>query len=310
MQHCQPTNRYQGQIIDTVKTIIVTTLLRVLSWIPLRALHQIAHVAGTFVYLLPTETRRVTLINLETVFPEMSEGERRKLAKRSIRETLKTGFELGHMWYGSLEHVLSMIKNVKGIEYVRAAQASGQGIIYAAPHLGSWELLGIYVSSLGPLTTLYKPPKIKGLNDLIASSRAKAGAELVATDRQGVVRLTRTLQQGGATGILPDQQPRQDGGVFAPFFGKPAFTMTLLPKLAARTNALVLFAYAERLPHGEGFNVVFLPADKDISHDDPLLAAAALNRSVEQVVLAAPSQYQWEYKRFRKRPQEDPTPVY
>ncbi|MDP2126866.1 MAG: lysophospholipid acyltransferase family protein [Pseudohongiella sp.] len=310
MQNRQLTDTNQGQIIDTLKTAIITALLRILSWIPLRALHKIADGVGTLVYLLPTETRRVTLINLRTAFPEMPEQERLQLAKRSIRETIKTGFELGHIWYGSLEHVLNLIKDVRGLEHVRAAQSSGQGIIYAAPHLGSWELLGMYVSSLGPLTTLYKPPKIKGLNDLIASSRAKAGAELVATDRHGVVRLTRTLQQGGATGILPDQQPRQDGGVFAPFFGKPAFTMTLLPKLAARTNALVLFTYAERLPQGQGFNVVFVPADADISNDDPVLAAAALNRSVEQVVRAVPSQYQWEYKRFRKRPEEDPTPVY
>lgn len=310
MLHYLLANTYRDRIIDTLKTTIVIALLRVLSWIPLRALHQIAHLVGTIVYLLPTETRRVTLINLKIVFPGMSEDDRRKLAKRSIRETIKTGFELGHMWYGSLEHVLGMIKEVKGLELVRAAQASGQGIIYAAPHLGSWELLGIYVSSLGPLTTLYKPPKIKGLNQLIASSRAKAGAELVATDRAGVVRLTRTLQQGGATGILPDQQPRKDGGVFAPFFGTPAFTMTLLPKLAARTNALVLFAYAERLPDGQGFNIVFTPADEDIKNDDAIIAASALNRSVERAVMALPSQYQWEYKRFRKRPDDDTTPVY
>jgi KDO2-lipid IV(A) lauroyltransferase len=288
----------------------VTTLLKALSWIPLSVLHYLADVVGTLVYLLPTETRRVTLINLKTVFPEMSDDDRHQLAKRSIRETVKTGFELGRIWHGSTESALSLVKDVKGLEHVRAAQASGQGIIYAAPHIGSWELLGIYISSLGPLTALYKPAKIKGLNDLIISSRTKAGVQLVATDRQGIVRLTRTLQQGGATGILPDQQPKRDGGVFAPFFGKPALTMTLLPKLAARTNALVLFAYAERLSHGKGFNVVFIPADQDIYHNDPLIASAALNRSVEQVVLAAPSQYQWEYKRFRKRPEEDPTPVY
>lgn len=295
---------------DTLKTFIVTSLLRFLSWIPLRLLHLFADIAGTVVYLLPTETRRVTLINLKTAFPDMTDKARRQLAKRSIRETIKTGFELGHMWYGSLTHVLGLIREVKGLEYVKAAQASGRGIIYAAPHLGSWELLGIYVSSLGPMTTLYKPPKIKGLNDLIASSRAKAGAELVATDRAGVVRLTRTLQQGGATGILPDQQPRRDGGVFAPFFGTPALTMTLLPKLAARTNAQVLFAYAERLPQGKGFNVVFEPADEEINHHDPQVAATALNRSVERVVMALPSQYQWEYKRYRKRPDNDSVSIY
>jgi len=281
-----------------------------MSWIPLRFLHAFAGIMGTLVYWLPTETRRVTLINLQQVFPDLTPDQRSELAKKSIKETLKAGLELGHMWYGSLDHVLGMVREVDGLEHVKAAQASGQGIIYAAPHIGSWELLGIYISTLGPMTTLYKPPKIKSLDKLIASARAKAGAELVPTDRQGVVRLTRTLQQGGATGILPDQQPRKDGGVFAPFFGKQAFTMTLLPKLAARTNARVLFAYAQRLERGQGFKVVFFPADSDINHHDAVVAATALNRSVEQCVLAAPTQYQWEYKRFRKRPDDDNQPVY
>ena len=296
--------------IDRLKTLLISVLLRITSWVPLRGLHVLADMVGSLVYLFPTETRRVTLINLQIAFPDLSQSDLNRLAKHSIRETLKAGFELGHMWYGNLDHVLGMVRNVSGMEYVEQAQASGRGIIYAAPHTGSWELLGIYISTLGKMTTLYKPPKIRGLDSLIANSRAKAGAELVPTDRQGVVRLTRTLQQGGSTGILPDQQPRKDGGVFAPFFGKQAFTMTLLPKLAARTNAQVLFTYAKRLEKGKGFEVVIFPADDDIRDDDPVVATTALNRCVEKCVLGAPSQYQWEYKRFRKRPDSDTQRVY
>lgn len=289
--------------IDTVKTFVIKTLLRLLSWLPLGALHRLGDVVGDIIYLLPTETRRVSLINLERVFPQLSAEERRRLARHSIRETVKAGLELGPLWYGDLDKAMANVVAVEGMDHVRAAQASGRGIIYASPHLGSWELLGLYVSTLAPLTTLYKPPKIQGLNDLIAGARARAGAELVATDRRGVVRLTKTLQEGGATGILPDQQPR-DGGVFAPLFGIPAFTMTLLPKLAARTNSVVLFTYAERLPAGKGFKVVFMPADEQIDADDPVVAAGALNRSVERCVRALPSQYQWGYKRFRRRPDD------
>jgi KDO2-lipid IV(A) lauroyltransferase len=289
--------------INTVKTIVVKTLLRLLSWIPLPLLHKLAQLIGTLVYLLPTETRRVTLINLQRTMPDLSDGERRRLARRSIQETLKAGFELGHMWYGSVEHVMAMIKGVQGKEHIDQALASGRSIIYCSPHLGNWELMGLYVSTLAPLTTLYKPPKLTGLNDLIAGARARAGADLVATDRAGVVKLTRALQQGASTGILPDQQPRE-GGVFAPFFGHQAYTMTLVSKLAARTNAVVLFTFAKRLPGGEGFELICMPADADIANADTTLAAAALNRSVEACVRLAPEQYQWEYKRFRKRPPE------
>lgn len=291
-------------LINTVKTIIVKSLLRVLSWIPLPLLHKLADVFGALAYALPTETRRVTLINLQRAFPELGQRERRRLARRSIQETLKAGFELGHMWYGSVDHVMSLIAGVQGKAYIDDALASGRSIIYCSPHLGNWELMGLYVSTLAPLTTLYKPPKLTGLNDLIAGARSRGGAELVATDRAGVVKLTRALQQGASTGILPDQQPRE-GGVFAPFFGHQAYTMTLVSKLAARTNAIVLFTFARRLPAGSGFELICMPADPDIANADTTLAAAALNRSVEACVRLAPEQYQWEYKRFRKRPDDE-----
>lgn len=291
-------------LINTVKTVLVKSLLRLMSWIPLPLLHKLAEVIGTVVYVLPTETRRVTLINLHRAMPGLSAQERHRLGRRSVQETLKAGFELGHMWYGSIDHVMSLIKGVQGKEHIDAALASGRAIIYCSPHLGNWELMGLYVSTLAPVTTLYKPPKLTGLNDLIAGARARAGAELVATDRSGVVRLTRALQQGASTGILPDQQPRE-GGVFAPFFGHQAYTMTLVSKLAARTNAVVLFTFARRLPAGAGFELICMPADPDIINADTTLAAAALNRSVEACVRLAPEQYQWEYKRFRKRPPQE-----
>ncbi|WP_317622183.1 lysophospholipid acyltransferase family protein [Pseudohongiella sp. SYSU M77423] len=291
--------------IDTLKTAIIKFALNILAWLPLPALHMIGNAIGTVVYMLPTETRRVTLINLQRVFPELSAEQTQKLARESIKETIKTGLELGHMWCRSIDHVLRLIVSVDGMEHVEKAQASGKGIIYASPHLGSWEALGLYVSTLGPLTTLYKPPKIKGLNALVAGSRAKAGAELVATDRQGVVRLNKALLQGGATGILPDQQPRNEGGVFAPLFGIQAYTMTLVPKLASRTGSQVIFAYAERLSGGRGYHVVFEPADNGIYEADSASAAAAMNRSVERCIRALPSQYQWSYKRYRKRPDDD-----
>lgn len=297
-------------MIDTLKTFFIASILRMMSWVPLRLLHKFADLMARLAFALPTETGRITLINLKLVFPSLSETERRNLALQSIQETFKAAFELGHIWYGSIEYVLSLVKDVQGLDLVKAAQSSGRGIIFAAPHLGNWELLGVYISCLGPMTTLYKPPKIKGLDRLIAASRSRAGAELVPTNRQGVVSLTRALQKGGVTGILPDQQPRNDGGVFAPFFGTQAFTMTLLPKLAAKTNAVVIFAYAKRRANGEGFEIAFIPGDPDICNPDPVLAATALNRSVEECVRAAPAQYQWEYKRFKKRPDDAPAQLY
>lgn len=300
----------RGHIIDTLKTVVLTAVLRLLSWIPLKLLYKIADGLGYVTYLLPTETRRITLINLRLVFPTMTESATRELALQSIRQTLKGFLELGHIWHNSLDRVQAMIKDVYGLELVKQAQETGRGIIFAAPHLGNWEMVGVYIGQIGPMTTLYKPPKIKGLERLIVASRSRPGAELVPTDRHGVIRLSKRLQEGGMTGILPDQQPRNDGGVFASFFGIQAFTMTLLPKLALKTKSTVIFTYAQRRSDGAGFDIVFSPADSAIYHADPVISATAMNKCVERCVLAAPSQYQWEYKRFRKRPDDDPTPLY
>ena len=113
----------------------------------------------------------------------------------------------------------------------------------------------------------------------------------------------KRLLAGGVVGILPDQQPKAGEGEFAPFFGTPALTMVLLSRLAQRTGATVLFAFAERLPRGTGFRIHIRPAPEGIADPDLPAAVAALNRGVEECVRIAPSQYQWAYKRYSIRPQ-------
>jgi len=117
-----------------------------------------------------------------------------------------------------------------------------------------------------------------------------------------VRKLYKRLVDGGVVGILPDQQPKLGDGEFAPFFGTPALTMVLLSRLAQRTGALVLFAFAERLPRGAGFRLHVLPAPPGIADPDLPTAVAALNRGVEACVRLAPAQYQWHYKRYSIRP--------
>jgi KDO2-lipid IV(A) lauroyltransferase len=102
--------------------------------------------------------------------------------------------------------------------------------------------------------------------------------------------------------MLPDQDPGQGGGVFAPFFGISANSMVLLGRLARKTGAAVFFGYCERLPGTRGYRFHFLPAPAGIDDPDPQVAAAAMNRGVEACVRALPDQYQWSYRRFRNRP--------
>jgi KDO2-lipid IV(A) lauroyltransferase len=191
-----------------------------------------------------------------------------------------------------------LIREVRGEALFDAARASGKGLIVAAPHLGCWELLNYWLAERAPLSIVYRAPRQAAIEPLLLAVRGRLPVEQVRASGAGVRALYRRLANGGVVGILPDQRPKQGEGVIAPFFGVPALTMVLLSRLAERTDATVLFAFAERLPRGKGFRLHFLEAPSGIADEDLPRACAALNRGVEQCVEIAFAQYQWTYKRF------------
>lgn len=287
---------------------LALALLRLLARLPLPLLHGLGVLLGTAAWLIPNRYRRITLRNLELCFPDLTPAARRHLARHSLVETGKTLLETPLLWFASRERLLGLIREVRGEAVLERARTAG-GVVMVTPHLGSWELGGLYLSLRHGITSLYRPPRRAALEATIRTARERLGARLVPTDAGGIRKLYQALVRGELIGILPDQDPRAQGGAFAPFFGVPANTMTLLPRLAHKGRAPVVFGFAERLPWGGGFRVHYLPAPTGIDSDDPAIAAAALNRGVEQCVRLAPAQYQWSYKRFRTRPPGEP-PLY
>jgi KDO2-lipid IV(A) lauroyltransferase len=155
------------------------------------------------------------------------------------------------------------------------------------------------------MVALYRPPRIAELDAFIRASRQHLGAtELVPADGRGLRRVANTLRDGGVVGVLPDQEPLKDHGVFAPFFGMPALTMTLVGRLVRRYDPLVVFGVAIRTSSGR-FLVRMSPAPADLGHPDPARAAAMLNQGVERVAREFPEQYTWSYRRFKTRPPEE-----
>ena len=277
-------------------------LLRAIARLPLPVLHGLGAMAGAAVDLRPNRQRQITESNLALCFPELSHRERARLRRRSLVETGKTMTESLALWLADGERVLTMVKGVSGKAAVDAAMAAGKGVILAGPHLGAWEMVGLYASAHWPITSLYRPPRTAIADAIMHSGRERLGATLVPTDASGVRRLLQALRRGRMAGILPDQDPHDPQGLFAPFFGIPANTMSLLSRLAAKSGAPVFVVYAERLPRGGGYHMHFIPAGPEVNDPDPERSSAALNRAVEAAVRACPAQYQWSYKRFRTRP--------
>lgn len=292
-----------SQTVKRWQEALIRRLLMLLSRLPLGILHAIGVFVGWCVILFPNRQRRNALINISLCMPHLAAEEKIRLRNRCLREFGKTYLEIAHLWLRPVEGVVGLIREVRGGELLR--RADGRGLIVLSPHLGAWELAGLYLAEQGPTAIFYKPQKY--MDDLIVAARRRSGATLAPITARGIRSLVSALARGEYAGILPDQEPRAEkGAAFAPLFGVPAWTMVLVNKLARKSGARVIFMFAERLPRGQGFRIHCLPAPAGIDAEDDAVAAAALNRGVEQCVEVCPEQYLWPYRRFRRRPDDGP----
>jgi len=290
---------------------ILWFLLRVIGRIPLRGLHACGAGLGRVMWWIRGKVRRHVEINLALAFPSYAEEQRHRTALRCVIETGKSIVEIAGIWGRGAQRTLALVREVHGEALFDAARNSGRGLIVAAPHLGCWELLNFWLCSRTDIAIVYRPPRHAAIEPLLVRARGELAPEQVRAEGAGIRTLYKRLQSGGVVGILPDQLPKQGEGEFAPFFGVQALTMVLLSRLAQRTGCEVLFAFAERLDHGEGFRIHFLPAPAAIADADLPTAVAALNRGVEDCANVATTQYQWHYKRYQYRPTpEEPNPYW
>jgi Kdo2-lipid IVA lauroyltransferase/acyltransferase len=280
-------------------------LLHAAAWLigslPPRAM---AALAGLAAHLAGRRGRdwQVARTNLALVATAAGIAPGRRQVHAAVRNARLTALESLRFWTRPAARNLRRVRAVEGAGHLDQALASGRGAILAAPHYGNWELLNQWLAARTPLAVLYAPPGSGAVEAFLTRARARPGVLPVRADAAAVRRLLRRLQDGGVLGILPDQQPKRGEGVHAPFFGQPALTMTLLSRLAARSGATVLLAAAERDPDERGFTIRIEPVDAAVADRDPARAAAALNAAIERLVLRAPLQYQWTYKRFSIQP--------
>lgn len=291
--------------VKSIKGIFAVIALGILAILPLKYAQKLGMLLGRRLYRKGSNNKMYhhTKTNIELCFAELNEQEKEMLIKESLEQTGKSVAEMGMSWLWPVNKTLKKIKTVNNESIIQEGIEAGKGVILIAPHLGNWEILNLYLSNRYTFTAMYKPPKQKQLDNLIKRMRARLGTDMAPANVQGVRKVMKALKRGEMVGILPDQEPEIEGGIFVDFFKTPALTMKLLPQLAAQTGAKVVCGYAERLPNSEGFDIFFSEAEDEIASKDIHVAARAMNRSIERCVKELPAQYQWEYKRFNTRPE-------
>ncbi|MDF1483747.1 lysophospholipid acyltransferase family protein [Ramlibacter sp. H39-3-26] len=267
-------------------------VFRLFSLCPLWLLHGMGALLGWAAFLASPGYRARFLANARQAgygFAEVRAG---------VAHAGRMAAELPRLWFGAR---LPYAWDDPGL--IARAYEAGRGIVFLTPHIGCFEISPQaaaydYGARHGPITILYRPARKAWLARVMAGARTRAGLQAVPTTLAGVRQMVRALRRGQAVGLLPDQVPPAGQGVWAPFFGRDAYTMTLAARLALQTGAAVLLAWVERLPRARGFVVHVRGLGAPLA-GDTAQAAAQLNREMERIIRQCPQQYLWGYARYK-----------
>ena len=279
---------------------MLQALVRLIARLPLSWLHAIGAVIGWVAYRTsPSYAQRLRDNVRNSGVCEAAAVD--ALIRRVVAETGKGVAETAALWFASDDRLRGWM-HCDTWAAVERAREGGRSLIFVTPHLGGYEICAQYIAQRMPITVMYRPPKLRWLEPLMMAGRGRWGT-VVPADLKGVRAFFRALKGGQSVGLLPDQTPGVGEGVWADFFGRPAYTMTLVTRLQASTQAAVIIMYAERLSGGRGFQLYFEPLATE--H----FTEAALNRAVEDVVRRCPEQYLWGYNRYKTPVGAPPPPL-
>ena len=261
--------------------------------LPLFILHGLGGFLGRVAYQFDRRFKERIDANLKRASISSDENDLKKLTQLSIREIGKCLMEAPAIWFNSPQKNFRWVKQCYGWQHVEAALKKKKGIIFLTPHLGCFEITAQYYAHFQPITVLFKRPKHNWLANIVLSGRRHPQIHLAEANLHGVKQLMQALKKSEAIGVLPDQVPNEGQGVWAQFFNTPAYTMTLVSKLAKSSNATVLIGFGHRLKRGQGYEVYIEPLGQDHSPQ-------GINNRLEMLIRKYPTQYLWNYQRFKK----------
>jgi KDO2-lipid IV(A) lauroyltransferase len=285
-------------------------MLSLLRWLSRRSLafaHTLGGVLGWAAYAVSGSYRRRLRANAARGAMAPAQW------RASIAQAGRMVGELPRLWLRPRSEPLLPAVEWHGAEHIERALDDGRGLLMLTPHLGAFEVIAqAYAERFGgrqPMVALYRPARQAWLRELEQTARQRPGLLTAPASLAGVRQMLRALRQGQTVGLLPDQVPPDGMGVWAPFFGRDAYTMTLAAKLALQTRAPTLLVLAERLPRAQGWRVrVFDPPEpwpqaQDFGGDDAAhqaACAAVSNRAMEFLIRQCPEQYLWGYHRYKR----------
>jgi KDO2-lipid IV(A) lauroyltransferase len=282
----------------------VLALMHIMSWMPSRVLWALGIGLGQIVSEFQTSNRHYAERNIELCFPDLPLRDRRHLVQEHFRLMGYSLLSLGVTWFAPRWRMKRFIL-VRDKHHIDNAFAQGKNVILLAPHFIGLDMGGVRLSMDRPYLSMYRKAR-DPLLEYLFQRRERFGG--VVLERMSSLRpIIRYIRKGRPFYYLPDQDMGELASVFVPFFGIPTATVTTLSRIAKTTNAMVIPCITRILPNGRGYEVRLLPPFENFPTDDPIADAQYMNNQIEQWVRDMPDQYMWSYRRFKTRPNDEPS---
>ncbi len=281
-------------------------LLRASVALPQPARLSLGRTLGRLAWRAAGGRRRVAEANLRLCLPELDEAARTALARRHFESAATGVLEAALAWWGRPQR-LRALAEPEGLVHLERLRRQGRGVLLLTAHFTTLEIAAHLLSLLHPIRALYRPLRDPVFDRLMRAARTRRTERGEVIERGDVRAILRALREGAAVWYAPDQDHGLRQGVFAPFFGVPAATVTATSRLARATRAAVVPYHPERTPEGR-YRLVIEPPLEDFPGPDPAADAARVNALIEGWVRRVPEQYLWTHRRFKTRPEGMPDP--
>ncbi|UHQ20805.1 LpxL/LpxP family Kdo(2)-lipid IV(A) lauroyl/palmitoleoyl acyltransferase [Lysobacter sp. KIS68-7] len=242
--------------------------------------------------------RRIAQRNLELCFPELDAAARSDLLRAHFAALGIGLFEFARAWWGSIAPMRRGLV-VEGLEHMEAARANGRGVIVVSGHFTTLEICGRLMCDHVPLAGMYRPHAEPAMEWAVKHGRLRYAAAMFT--KQELRPAVKHLKQGGLLWYAPDQDPSRGESVYVPFFGRPANSLSSTHQLARLSGAAVVAFQHLRRPDG-GYTLRIVPSLGDIPTQDATADTARVMASIEAMARAAPDQYLWIHRRFKRQP--------
>ncbi len=276
-----------------------------LHWLPLRLLATLGRGIGLLLYAVARERRHVTLTNLKLCFPQWSDAERTRIAKKHFQVVSRAFLEHGILWWASKARIQNFVR-IEGLEHWKAVE--GKPVIWLAPHFAGLDMGGSRIITEWRGVSVYSQQKNAAFDQVLRHGRTRFVTPVLFSRQDGIRPVVKAMRDGLPLYYLPDMDLGARDAVFVPFFNVPAATITGLSRMARLARAVVVPAVTQQLPGAQGYVLRFYPPWENFPTDDVEADTRRMNAFIEERVREMPEQYYWVHKRFKTRPPGEPSP--